>query len=308
MANRIPSFLLAQSTPVSLKQGTGKVRVPFLERGIDHLAGVIKNGYAQWEVSSQNGFFQKIDARIKVLFLLFLIIIISLKRDFLSEIYIWVFLLMLVLLSRLSIVTFCKRVLFLGFIFGFLIALPSAFSMITKGEMILPIVKLSRPYHFWIYYIPADLGITREGILGVTTLTMRVVNSLSLSFLILYTTPFQEIIKALKVLKVPDSFIIIITLCYKYIFIFSKTVEDMHLAKKSRMIREDSHAEAREWIAGRLVFIFRKTRLRCEELFKAMIGRGFSGPIRLHGFRKMHTADWFSGIFFFAMGLLFLVI
>jgi energy-coupling factor transporter transmembrane protein EcfT len=124
----------------------------------------------------------------------------------------------------------------------------------------------------------------------------------------LYTTPFQEIIKALKVLKVPDTFIMIITLCYKYIFIFSKTVEDMHLAKKSRMIREDSHAEAREWIAGRLVFIFRKTRLRCEELFKAMIGRGFSGPIRLHGFRKMHTADWFSGIFLFAMGLLFLVI
>jgi energy-coupling factor transporter transmembrane protein EcfT len=180
--------------------------------------------------------------------------------------------------------------------------------MITKGEVILPIAKLSRPYHFWIYDIPADFGITKEGILGVTTLTMRVINSLSLSFLVLYTTPFQEIIKALKVLKVPDTFIMIITLCYKYIFIFSKTVEDMHLAKKSRMIREDSHAEAREWIAGRLVFIFRKTRLRCEELFTAMIARGFSGPIRLHGFRKMHTADWFSGIFLFAMGLLFLVI
>ena len=131
-------------------------------------------------------------------------------------------------------------------------------------------------------------------------LTMRVINSLSLSFLVLYTTPFHEIMRALKVLKVPDTFLIIITLCYKYIFIFSKTVEDMHLAKKSRIVRELSNTEAREWIAGRIAFIFRKTRLRCEEVFKAMIGRGFSDTIKLYGFRKMRTADWCAAIFSFS--------
>lgn len=307
MANRIPSFLLDRSSPRPFKQDTGKVKISFIEKGINHLAGVIKKGYVHWQLLSQNGLFQKMDPRIKVLFLIFFIVIVSLKRDFLSEIYIWIFILVLALLSRLSIVTFYKRVLFLGFIFGFLIALPSAFNLITKGEIILPVVKLSRPYHFWIYHVPADIGITREGIYGVTTLTMRVINSLSLSFLVLYTTPFPEIVRALKVLKVPDSFLIIITLCYKYIFIFSKTVEDMYLAKKSRMIREDSNKKAREWIAGRLAFIFKKTRLRCEEVFKAMVVRGFSDTIRVYGFRKMRTADWFSGAFLFSMGLLFLL-
>jgi len=307
MASRIPSFLLARSTTRSFKQGTGRVKVPFLERGMDHLAGVIRNGYAQWEFSSQNGFFQRIDARVKVLFLLFFILIVSLKREALPETCIWFFVFVLTLFSRLSILKVYKRVLFLGFIFGFLIALPSAFNVITKGEIILPIVKLPRPYAFWIYRLPSEIGITREGIHTVAMLTVRVINSLSLSFLVLYTTPFHEIVRALKVLKAPDSFLMIITLCYKYILIFSKTVEDMHLAKKNRIIRELSHTEAREWIVGRMAFIFRKARLRCEEVFKAMIGRGFSDSIKSYGLRKMRMADWYAAIFLFLAGFLFLL-
>jgi cobalt ECF transporter T component CbiQ len=308
MANRIPPFLLTQSAPGFFKQGTGKVKVPFLERGIRHLAGVIRKGYAQWESSSQNGFFQKIDARVKVLFLLVFILIVSLKRNVLPETYILIFVFALTLCSRLSILKIYKRVLLLGFLFGFLVALPSVFNVITKGEIILSVVRLSRPYHFWIYHVPAEIGITKEGIYGVALLTMRVINSLSLSFLVLYTTPFHEIMRALKVLKAPDSFLIIITLCYKYIFIFSKTVEDMHLAKKSRIARELSNTEAREWIVGRIGFIFRKTRLRCEDVFKAMIGRGFSDTIKFYGIRRMRMADWCAGIFLFFAGIFFLLI
>ncbi len=306
MTNRIPSFLLARSTAHSFEPGRRKVKIPFLERGMDHLAGVIRDGYAQWEFSSQNGLFQKIDARVKLLFLLFFILIVSLKRDALPEACIWFFVFVLTLLSRLNIPRVYKRILFFGFIFGFLIALPAAFNVITKGEIILPIVKLPRNYSFWIYHIPAGIGITREGIHAVAMLTLRVINSLSLSFLVLYTTPFQEIIRALKVLKVPDSFLIIITLCYKYIFIFSKTIEDMHLAKKNRIVRELRHTEAREWIAGRMAFIFRKAQLRCEEVFKAMVGRGFSDSIKFYGFRKMRMTDWYAAIFLFLAGIMFL--
>jgi cobalt ECF transporter T component CbiQ len=284
------------------------VKIPFPEKGINHLAGVIRTGYAHWELLSQKGFFQKIDPRIKILFLIFFIVIVSLKRDFLPELYLSIFIFVLVLISRLTIVVFYRKVLFFGFIFGFLIALPSALNLITKGEIILPIAKLSRPHDFWIYHIPTEIGITREGMLGVAMLTMRVINSISLSFLVLYTTPFHEIVRALKVLKVPATFLIIITLCYKYIFLFSKTVEDMYLAKRGRMIREDSSKKAREWIAGRLAFMFRKTQLRCEDVFRAMLGKGFSDTIKLYGFRKMTTTDWASGAFLFFMGLLFLLL
>jgi energy-coupling factor transporter transmembrane protein EcfT len=143
--------------------------------------------------------------------------------------------------------------------------------------------------------------------LGVAMLTMRVINSLSLSFLVLDTTPFPEMVRALKILKVPDTFLIIISLCYKYIFIFSKTIEDMYLAKRARMLREDDNKKAREWTAGRLALIFRKTQLRCEEVFRAMVGRGFSDSIKLYGFGKMRATDWASGAILFSVGLLFLL-
>jgi cobalt ECF transporter T component CbiQ len=308
MENKIPSFLLDQPSLIPFKPGKGKMKMPFIEGGIHHLAQVIKKGHLQWEFSSQNGLFQKIDPRIKVLFLLFYVMIVSLKRDVLPGLYIGGFIFILVLFSRIRIITFYSRVLFLGFFFGFLIAFPSAFNVITDGEIIGPVIRLSRSLNLWIYHIPAEIGITKEGIYGVIRLTLRVINSLSLSFLVLYTTPLPEIVRALKVLKVPDTFIMIINLSFKYIFIFSKTAEDMHLSKKSRMVREGTHTEAREWIVGRLAFIFRKTRLRYEEVFKAMIGRGFSDTLRLYGFPKMRSTDWVAGLFLMFTGVLFLLI
>jgi cobalt ECF transporter T component CbiQ len=273
---------------------------------MDHLAYVIKTGYVQWETASRDNFFQRIDGRVKVLFLLFYVIIVSLKKDILSELFIGSFVFVLTLVSGLNVFSLYRRVLFWGFIFGFLIALPSAFNVITRGEIIFPILRLSRPYSFWFYQIPEEIGLTRGGVYGVMMLTSRVMNSLALSFFVLYTTPVAEIVKALKVLKVPDSFLMIITISYKYMFLFAKTAEDMHLAKKSRLVGQVSNADARRWIAGRIGLILKKTRMRCEEVFEAMLGRGFSDDIKIYASKKLRARDWFTGVTFFLVGVLFL--
>jgi energy-coupling factor transporter transmembrane protein EcfT len=69
-----------------------------------------------------------------------------------------------------------------------------------------------------------------------------------------------------------------------------------------------SDAEGRRWVAGRIAFMFKKTRLRCEEIFKAMLSRGFADTIRIYGFRKLPARDWSVGIALFLMGILFLSI
>ncbi len=306
MKNKVPSFLLEKPSSNSFIKSRGSLKISFIEKGLHHLGEVVKTGYIQWETASRDHFFQKIDARIKVLFLLSYLIIVSLKKDIPSEVLIGTFVFLLTLLSRLDVLTLYKRVLFFTFIFGFLIALPSALNVITGGEVILPIVHLSKPYRFWIYRIPEEIGLTREGVWGVLMLTSRVMNSLALSFFVLYTTPFTEIIKALKVFKVPDTFLMVVILSYKYVFIFAKTIEDMHLAKKSRLAVKVNNAEARRWIAGRLAFLFQKSRLRCEEIFKAMLGRGFSNNIKFYGVKTLQTRDWVAGAVLFLFGLLFL--
>ncbi len=308
MAGKIPAFLLNKPASRSFEAGREKVKISFIEKGIHQVADVIKSGYIQWETASIDGFFQRIDARIKVLFLLFFVVIVSLKQEIMPEVYLWTFIFSLVLLSRLNIFNFYKKVFLLGFLFGFLIAIPSAFNIIVKGEIVFPVVRLSRDYQFWVYHVPAEIGITREGLNVVTMLTMRVVNSLSIGFLVLYTTPFPDIIKALKVMKVPDSFLMVITLSYKYIFIFAKTVEDMHRAKKSRLARQVHNADARKWAAGRMGFIFKKTRIRCEEIFKAMLSRGFSEEVKLYELGKLDTRDMMTGVLLLIAGAFFLFI
>ncbi len=306
MKNDIPSFLL--NTPSSLlpKRGGGKINTSYIDKGIESFAGILKEGYIQWESASGKGFFYEFDTRIKVVFWLFFIVIISLKKELLPELGIFITVFTLVLLSHINLVKFYKKIFLLGFIFGFLIALPSALNVIIHGKVLFPIITLSKPYDFWGYHIPEEIGFTGEGFSVVALLTLRVLNSLSISFLILYTTPFPEIIKALKILKVPDSFLIIISLAYKYIFIFARIVADMHLAKKSRLAGAVNRSDARNWVAGRIAFVFRKTQSKCDDVFKAMIGRGFSGEIKLYQYQKIKGRDWIIGFFLFTIVSLFL--
>jgi cobalt ECF transporter T component CbiQ len=217
-----------------------------------------------------------------------------------------IFIFFLAWASRLPIFYFYKRILSLAFLFGFLISLPSAFNVVANGEVILPVFHLPQPYSVWIYQIPEEIGITKEGVNGVAMLTLRVMNSLSLVFLILYTTPFPEIMKALKMMKIPDGLLIITTLSYRTFFLFVKVAEEMHLAKKSRRIRGLSRGEARRWVAGRIAFIFGKTRRRSEEIFQAMVSRGFSDSIRIYGFKKLSAKDWSVGVSLFLIGIFFL--
>ena len=71
MKDRVPSFLLENPPPAAEGQKGGRPKISFLSKGLIHIAEVIRSGYIQWELASREGLLQKIDARVKVLFLLF---------------------------------------------------------------------------------------------------------------------------------------------------------------------------------------------------------------------------------------------
>jgi len=302
----IPSFLLSPPNRYPARTSGAVSGTSFLDKSISRFAALIKTTCIQWDTARQDGFFQKLDARVKVFFLLFFVVIVSIKKSILPEAGIALFVLLLAGLSRLRLTSFYGRVSFLSFIFGFLAALPSCLNVITSGDMVLRLAHFSEVRCFWIWCVPENIGITRQGMEGVLMLTLRVFNSLSLSFLVIYTTPFSEMIRALKSLKVPDTFLMIIALSYQYIFIFTKTLEDLHLARKSKVIEGDA-GETRNWVAGRMAFLLRKTRVRCEEVFNAMLARGFSGEIKLYSPQKVKSADMAWAFLLFFSGGLFLI-
>ncbi|MCC6345819.1 MAG: cobalt ECF transporter T component CbiQ [Nitrospirales bacterium] len=311
MENRIPPFLLRPPAEPT-EQGRGKVRVSFVDRGVRHAAKVVSDAYVQWELASREGLLQKIDARVKLFFLLSFVVVVSLKREIGAETALGGFIFLLAAVTRVPFAVYCRRVFFFGFLFGFLVALPSSLNVITPGRIIIPLLTFPEAYEAGGYHLswhlPRQIGITEEGMRGVLLLTLRVVNSLALSFLVLFTTPLPEIIRGLKVLKVPDVFIVMLTLSYKYIFLFAQTVEEVYRAKKSRLAGGLKGSSGREWVAGRMAFLFRKTQMRCEDVYKAMLGRGFSDEVRISGFRKLSSRDWMAGAAFAVAGIFFLLL
>lgn len=271
------------------------VKVPVLEKGVHHLAELVQDGYAQWEGSRRDGLLQGIDPRIKVLFLAFFLVLVSLKRSVEPQLGIFLIIVLLVVASRLDFISFYRRICWLGLLFGVLVPLPSLLNLFSDGNLILPLIHLHQDHHFWIYRLPATIGVTSEGLRGMVMLTLRISNSIALSMLVLHTTSFPYLIKALRVFRVPDSFIVVITLSYKYVFSFTRTVTDMHLAKKSRLLGPMNADQSRRWAAGRIACLFQKSQARCEEIFKAMISRGFEHQIPLHIFPKLTWRDGLAG-------------
>jgi len=306
MRNKIPAFLLSKPSPVIDTREQGTIQATYIEKGMKYLSEMITAGFINVGQETGEGLFRNLDPRLKVLFLIFFVVIVSLKRDIFPEAVMVLFMALMVALSRIDFWRFYRKIIGLTFFFGFLIAFPAAFNVVTAGEMIFPFLTLSQPYDFWIYHIPREIGLTRQGVEGVVMLCLRVMNSLTISLLVIHTTPFHKIIKALQVFRVPDTFLLIITLSYKYIFVFAKTVENMYLARKSRLVGMVRNDEARMWIAGRIVFMFRKTMARYEEVFRAMVARGFTEEVRFSDFGAVTRRDGIAGCLFLLAGIVFL--
>ena len=58
----------------------GNVHLFFIDKSINKIAGIIRTGYMQIENTSADGVFQALDSRIKILFMILFILLVSFKK------------------------------------------------------------------------------------------------------------------------------------------------------------------------------------------------------------------------------------
>lgn len=307
MKEQIPSFLLTQEN-LSVSCGEKKHSFPFIDRTIRNVARFIRTGYLQAESSSKNGLLQRIDARIMLLFLCWYTIQISLITGIKAQLCISSFLLLLFWISRLDVIQTYKRVFVISFFFGFLVIAPAALNLVNEGRIILRLFHFQDACQLWIYRIPSEIGITEEGMWVVFRLYLKIVNSITLTFLVLYTTPFYKLVKALKMLRVPDIFLLILSMTYKFIFILAHTTLETYLALKLKVWQKVKTNEANSIITGRIGYIFRKSWIRYENVFQAMVARGFTGNVSFYFTEKIKKTDFLFLVISIAIGLLIFLI
>ena len=256
----------------------------------------------QWDLASRKGLLQSVDGRAKLVAMLFLIVVASAKREIIPEALLAIALFVLAALSRLDLAPFYKRIGVLAFVFGLLAVLPATCNAITEGRVIFPVVRLSKAYHFWIYTIPREIGITREGLNISGLVTLRIANSVCACLLLFYTTPLPEILRSLKIFRVPDTVLLVLILTHKYVFVFATMLEEAYLAKKSRLAGPLKSRDAGEWTAGRAAFLFKKTGRKCDDIYAAMVSRGMQGEIRMAPLRPLRAADYIMGLVILCVG------
>jgi cobalt/nickel transport system permease protein len=308
MENKIPPYLLLSADNHKEFAQVRMVKPGFLDKTILHSASTIKSIYIQAENAGRDKFLQSINPHVKLISLIYIAVIISFVSNLYAQLISSSFIFILFVFSGLSIVQVYRKIFFIVFLFGFLLAAPASLNIISPGEIFLNLVSFAKPSHLWIYTIPQDIGITFNGLKVVSLICLRVLNTVSFSLLIIYTTSFPEFIKTFKFVGVPDTFLMIISLAYKYIFILSRTIEDVYFALKSRLSGSINNKKIRNVVSGRVFYIFKRSMIIYENTYFAMVSRAYHGTIVLHSKRHFVFKDFLALLIIISFGIFLILI
>jgi cobalt/nickel transport system permease protein len=287
----IPSFLLENET-IRTRPVAGSNRLSFADKTIKQAASFTSTTLTQWQTARKRGLFQALDARTKVFFLLFSVVLISILKIVFWQVLFSFFVLTLFVTSKVDLFHAYKRILLFGFLFGFLVFIPSCLNIFTMGHKAFSIVQFQHQHTWWIYSLPQEIYVTREGFFSVARLTLKVVNSLSVVTLIASTTLFEHLVKALSSFRIPAIFLLVLTLTYKFVYVLSNTIVETYFAIKLRWWNRKAVKDAEEIVAGRIGYLFRKSWERYELGYQAMLARGFDGKVNFCYAGKFKSADF----------------
>ncbi len=249
----------------------------FVAKTLEETTKAIEHSVFANDFSLRKGFLQRLDPRTKVITFFILLIITAWVRRLDFLLFFYFLTLFLALISDIPLGFFIKRVWVFIPIFTGIIAIPAIFNVVTPGKAIITVLKLSKAYHLGPYTIPQNITITVQGVEGAAIFVMRVATSVSLAILMVLSTQWTRILKALNVLKVPEIIILILAMTYRYIFLLLRVAEGMFLARKSRLILNTDLKEQHRWLSARIGVLIGKSYNLSNEVHLAMLARGWNG-------------------------------
>lgn len=256
----------------------GKRRHDVVERTLADIGHTMEHTLFAEDIARKPGLLQSLDPRVKLISMFALLVAVGTLRSLPVIAGFYCLTLVLAWRSTIPVVFFIKRVwLFLPFFTG-VIALPALF--LTPGPALLS--------------LPLGLVITHPGVLTAMFLLLRVSTSVSLAALLTFTTPWNDVLKALGVLRVPDAVILIFGMTYRYIYLLLNTANDMFLSRKSRMVGRLSGAEQRRMVGATAGVLLGKSLHLSSEVYLAMLSRGYRSHARAPSLASfnMRRRDW----------------
>jgi|Deesub1362A_J573_1020465.scaffolds.fasta_scaffold00182_44 cobalt/nickel transport system permease protein len=221
-----------------------------IDKSLKEATNFFHNFFATEKIVYRDGFLQKLDARFKIPGMLVLLILPLSTFDPLKLSPMFFLIAFFILSSKIEPKLFLSRV-WLFPLFSFIVVLPKAFFFEGWG-----------------------IGFSESGLIYALIFSMRVFIAVSILSLVILTTPFSEIISTLRFFRVPESFISVLVLTYRYITLTFSEMLRILLARESRRVKRLSFSEVWKNGGNALGVLFIRILERSERVYLSSLSRG----------------------------------
>lgn len=251
----------------------------FVERSIDGLLHAMERASAADTHAAAAGWLQRVDPRVKLSGFGALIAAVALARrtDVLAGLLAAG--VVLTLTSRLPVSAMISGVWMATLGFAAALALPAL--VLTPGRTVatLPLIG-------WT--------VTAQGITTAGYLVLRTAATTTFAFLLVFSTRWAHVLKALRAFRVPVVVVVVLGMTYRYILLMLDAAHDMFVARRSRSVGRLAGADRRRLLTQSTGVLLSKSLQLSGEVFLAMQARGYRGEVYLLDEFTMTRADWLA--------------
>ncbi len=257
-----------------------------IEHTIEGLYRAMERALYSENAGGSEGLLQRLDPRVKVGGLFSLILAVSLVTKLWAIAVIFAVAVALAALSHVSIRMLAGRVWMGAFAFTGAIAIPALF--LTPGAS--------------IYRIPGlNWSVTAPGLTTAGYLISRVETAATLALLLIFTTPWTHVLKALRIFRLPVAVVVILGMTCRYILLMLQTAHEMFESRKSRTVGAMSANDQRRVAVAGAGVLLTKTFQLSGDVYLAMQSRGFRGEVYLLDEFQLKRIDWMAMFAFAAL-------
>lgn len=228
-------------------------------------------------LAQQPGLWQSLHPAAQVLAVLGLLLAVGLSRNLLLLAGLGLVGLALGWASRVSLRLLAAVTVGAALLAGIL-ALPALFNWVRPGAPLWFVHHFGPPGSdavvllFW--RVPAELWVTRQGLLGAAFLAGRAGVSALLAAGLVAASGVPAFLEALRMLRVPELFVSVLALAYRYIFILLAVAQELLVARQARTVGRMPRKLAFPFFFSALGTLWLRSWLLSEEVFQAMLARG----------------------------------
>ena len=256
----------------------------FVERTVERLVRAVERSINAEMVAQSKGLLQGIDARVKLGAAALLLIAAASAHHLVALLCLLLLAITLALLSGIPVPELAARAWIPAFVFSGLLAVPALF--LTPGPEALRVI---------------DVPMTWTGLTAATFLLARVLTATTLSLLLVFTTEWNRILKALRFFRVPVAAVVLLGMTYRYLFVLLRTAHEMFEARRARLVGAMEESERQRLASASVGILLEKTVGLSQEIHLAMQARGFRGEVYLMDDRPLAAQGWSQLVFFAAV-------